>query len=245
MIIKSEDGSYTAFSETFNEHYHSTKDGALKETLHKHIIPAFSFCKDKKELHILDICFGLGFNTLTTIYYAKKHFPDIKLFIYSPEFDQELIHSLKSFVYPAEFTPYLDILHTLIKTNSYQDESLHVNLFIGDAREYIKQFSSVFDIVYQDAFSPQSNPALWTKEYFHDIKTALKPDGILTTYSIALPVRLSLHVNDFYIYLYKQEDVRNSTIASLQKLPTLTPIDMQHKINCNPTILPLSDNDLF
>ncbi|NPA66170.1 MAG: hypothetical protein GXO11_04730 [Epsilonproteobacteria bacterium] len=244
-MIKSEDGSYTAFSETFNEHYHSTKDGAFNETLYKHVLPAFSFCKDKQELHILDICFGLGFNTLTTIYYAKKHFPDMKLFIYSPEFDQELINSLKSFVYPKEFTPYLDILHILIETNSYQDESLHVNLFIGDAREYIKQFSSVFDIVYQDAFSPQNNPALWTKEYFHDIKSALKPDGILTTYSIALPVRLALHVNNFYIYLFHQEHTRDSTIASLKKLPNLAPIDMQHKINSNPNIFPLSDNDIF
>jgi len=244
-MIKSGDGSYTAFSNTFNEHYHSTKDGALKETLHKHIIPAFSFQKEKKELHILDICFGLGFNTLATIYYAKKYFPDMKLFIYSPEFDQELINSLKSFVYPVEFTPYLDILYALIETNSYHDESLHVKLFIGDAREYIKQFSSVFDIVYQDAFSPQSNPALWTKEYFYEIKNTLKPDGILTTYSIALPVRLGLDVNDFYIYLYKQKDVRDSTVASLQKLPNMTPIDMQHKINHNPCVEPLSDTNLF
>ncbi|MDQ7068964.1 MAG: hypothetical protein Q9M40_13930 [Sulfurimonas sp.] len=59
-----EDGSYTAYSKEYDEHYHSTKDGALKESLYKHVIPMFSVVH-KSEVHILDICYGLGFNTLS------------------------------------------------------------------------------------------------------------------------------------------------------------------------------------
>ncbi|MDQ7068965.1 MAG: MnmC family methyltransferase [Sulfurimonas sp.] len=49
-----------------------------------------------------------------------------------------------------------------------------MEVFLGDAREYVRRFENRFDIVYQDAFSPSVNPALWTQEYFKDIKVAMK-----------------------------------------------------------------------
>ena len=66
-MVQSEDGSFTAYSKEFDEHYHSTKDGALQESLQKHVIPALYHVKDKEQISILDICFGLGFNTLATL----------------------------------------------------------------------------------------------------------------------------------------------------------------------------------
>ena len=65
MIIKpvrTRDGSFTIYSPEYNEHYHSLKDGALKESLYKHIIPAFEHVQELSEVNILDICFGIGFN---------------------------------------------------------------------------------------------------------------------------------------------------------------------------------------
>jgi len=64
MRRQTADGSFTAYSEIFDEHYHSVKDGALKETLYKHIYPAFKLTPKKESYKILDICFGLGFNSL-------------------------------------------------------------------------------------------------------------------------------------------------------------------------------------
>jgi tRNA U34 5-methylaminomethyl-2-thiouridine-forming methyltransferase MnmC len=72
LMVQSEDGSYTAYSNEFKEHYHSTRDGALHESLYKHVIPALEHHKERAELTILDICFGLGFNTLATLYYMQK-----------------------------------------------------------------------------------------------------------------------------------------------------------------------------
>jgi len=71
-IIATEDGTITLFSKEFDEPYHSTYDGALHETMEKHIIPAFSLQKYRDKIRILDICFGLGYNVLATIYYIKK-----------------------------------------------------------------------------------------------------------------------------------------------------------------------------
>jgi len=237
----SDDGSYTAYSKEYNEHYHSTKDGALYESLVKHIYPAFKLKEDKNELHILDICYGLGFNTLATLYYHKSKKLTSKLYIYSPELDSSLIKSLLDFKYPKEFQEFHPIIDALSKNAIYEDENFYIELFLGDARKYITTFSKKFDIVYQDAFSPSSNPALWTREYFSDIKNSMKDDAILTTYSIALATRLALYENNFIIYLNSGENYRDATVASFKKLTEFTVVDMKHKIACNPTISSLKD----
>ena len=54
-VIITGDGSATLFSYEFDEPYHSTKDGALQESLEKHVIPAFTFHYGKEKLNILDI----------------------------------------------------------------------------------------------------------------------------------------------------------------------------------------------
>jgi len=71
-LVETEDGTFTARSETYDECYHSTRDGALRESLKKHVEPAFSLVDPSKErLKVLDICFGLGYNTLTTLAHKR------------------------------------------------------------------------------------------------------------------------------------------------------------------------------
>ena len=143
------------------------------------MIPAFNGIQLSDEITILDICFGLGFNTLATIHYIQREKISTKLRIYSPELDSKLISSLKDFTYPQEFQGLESLIDMLVDTGFYSDEYLHVELFTGDAREYIRTFPDhFFDIVYQDAFSPAVNPILWTQEYFKDIRRILKRNGI-------------------------------------------------------------------
>ena len=242
MLVLSDDGSYTAYSEEYDEHYHSTKDGALHESLTKHVNPALKLKESQDKIVILDICFGLGFNTLSTIYYAQEHNLESKIEIYSPELDSKLIESLNDFIYPKEFEAIKHIINKLIATNMYEDERIKIKLFIGDAREYIRTFKKdKFDIVYQDAFSPSVNPVLWTKEYFRDISKIIKKDGILTTYSMALKTRLALHENGFNVYINSGEDIRDATIASKGELATFKKVDMLHKISCNEDVESLRD----
>ena len=239
--VLSEDGSFTAFSKEYNEHYHSTKDGALNETFYKHIYPAFSKMQHKKEVVILDICFGLGFNTLATLLFYKQNNLTCKLKIYSPELDEPLVRSLVDFNYPDEFQEFRQIVNSLSKDGFYKDENFEIEVFLGDAREYVKKFENFFDIVYQDAFSPSVNPVLWTLEYFRDISKAIKEDGVLTTYSISFATRVALWENGFNIYLNKGKNFRSSTVASLSKLKVFDEVDMPHKIKCNPDKKPLMD----
>ena len=243
MIEKviTQDGTKTAYSKDFDECYHSTKDGAVNESLTKHIKPAFLYSKEKNELNILDICFGLGYNTLLTLYYRDKYFPDKKINIYSPEFDAKLVKNLPGFEYPKMLKEYLPVLKELSLHQKFSNKNTYIELFLGDAREYITKFENFFDIVYQDPFSPKTNRFLWSYEYFKDIKTAIKQDGIITTYSTALKTRLALYSNGFNIYLLKEEGVRNFTLASLKELQDIQKVDMEHKIKCNPDAKPIYD----
>ncbi len=59
---------------------------------------------------------------------------------------------------------------------------------------------------------------MWTKEYFKGIRDISTRDTIITTYSVATPIRLSMYENGFNIYLYRGDKVRGSTIGSLNNL---------------------------
>ena len=163
-IVPTKDGSNTLFSKLYNQHYHNPDDGAINEALSKHIIPAFTFHKNKSELTILDICFGIGYNTFSTIYYCLQNNLNIKLNIFSPELDGNLVKSLENFEFPKEFDSIKHIINSIAKTSKYEDENLKIEVFIGDARNYIRSLEkNTFDIIYQDAFSSDVNFELWTK----------------------------------------------------------------------------------
>jgi len=235
---QSDDGSYTAYSTEFEEHYHSTKDGALHESLSKHVLPALKHTQDKDEINILDICFGLGFNTLATLYALKD--TNKKVHIYAPEFDEDLICSLVDFTYPGEFDAYKEIISSLANTQKYESDNINISIYLGDARVFVRDTKVKFDVVYQDAFSPSSNPLLWTSEYFRDITGLMKEDAILTTYSTALATRIALYENDLNVYLHKGEGFRNATLASKSELE-YEKVNVEHKMSCNPGLTALKD----
>ena len=173
--------------------------------------------------------------------YHKQNALESKIKIYSPELDASLVKSLTSFRYPKEFEIFKEVIDAISTNGVYEDENFYIEVFLGDAREYIKRFSNKFDIVYQDAFSPSTNPILWTLEYFKDIKEATKHNGVLTTYSTALATRLALYKNDFKVYINSGENYRAATIASIEALEGFKEVDMKHKIACNPSVTPLRD----
>jgi tRNA U34 5-methylaminomethyl-2-thiouridine-forming methyltransferase MnmC len=152
----------------------------------------------------------LGYNTLSTLYYIKRNNLDIKVNIYSPEFNLQLIKSLINFNYPNELKIFKVIIKELSKNLEYNYNNISIEIFNGDAREYIKKLQNI-DIVYQDAFSSDTNRFLWTKEYFSDINHILSNNAIITTYSVATPIRLSMYENNLHIYEYKNNKRQFST----------------------------------
>lgn len=218
MSIKTSDGSCTLFSKEYQESYHSLKDGAINETLFKHVFPAFSYAEFGETIRVLDICFGLGYNSFFTL----KHFLSTKysqrLEIYSPEKDIFLFHSLKNFEYPTEIF-YFDgigigeILRELDQTKKYIGKKWKLECYLGDAIRYIQEFpDNFFDMIYQDAFSPTKNPQLWSNEYFKLLYQKLAENGVVTTYSQSSLVKNHAIQSGFKVYEIKQGITRNSRI---------------------------------
>ena len=244
-VVLCEDGTKTLFSVEFDEPYHSTKDGALHESLEKHVKPALDFTKDKNQLTILDICFGLGYNTFSTLYYIKKLGLNTKVHILSPEFDEGLLRSLDSFDYPPEFDMFKPIIKAISQDLYYEDEQFKIEILLGDARQSIPKITEKVDVVYQDAFSPAQNPLLWTTEHFHDIRKICKEDALLTTYSTAITTRMGLYENGFFIFIHTGELMRNSTVASLKMIEGPEYVDMELKQVRNPQARSMKDAEVL
>ncbi|MEA1914070.1 MAG: MnmC family methyltransferase [Campylobacterota bacterium] len=238
--MSTKDGSNTLYSKQYEQHFHSVKDGAIFEALHKHIFPSLQHHQKKKQLNILDICFGLGYNTFSTIDYIIRNNLDLKVCFYSPELDEELIQSLGDFQYPKEFDHIKPIIDKLVTSGYYEDEQFTIQLHIGDARKYIQTLDNI-DVVYQDAFSSEVNKELWTKQYFADIKKILSRDAVITTYSIATPIRLGMSENNLFIFERVLPNNRKSTLAFTQKHSYDGYIDMDLKKQRNPSANALED----
>jgi len=226
--VITKDGSVTLKSERYNECYHSS-EGAYTESLYKHVLPGYraaeKFGYYGGEIRILDICYGLGYNTLTALLHKPK---GVKLKIYSPELDEKLVSSLKNFEYPMEFNKIRHIADILSSRRYFKSDEVEIEIHIGDAREYIKKLKDIH-IVYQDAFSPKVNRELWSMDYFKTVSDLLSKNGIITTYSVATPVRCAFYKLGMNIYTHPYDVIRKGTIASYAKLD-FPEVDFEEKL---------------
>lgn len=61
------------------------------------------------------------------------------------------------------------------------------------------EFSETVDVVYYDAFAPDTQPELWTEGIFSRIFAAMAPGGVLVTYSAKGDVRRALQTAGFTV----------------------------------------------
>lgn len=190
------DGSFTFFSTEFDESFHSHY-GARQESFLKFVQPTLLDKKaNNSELKILDICYGLGYNTaaaLQTIWQinpnCKIEITALEVNIYVPQV--AIAHNLfENWDYE-----YIDILTEIASQKEANRQNLHAQLLIGDARSSIQEVcQSGFraDAVFLDPFSPPQCPQLWTVEFLNLVSKCLKADGLLATYSCAAAVRTAM-----------------------------------------------------
>lgn len=215
-MVETQDGSWTLFSEAFQEACHSTS-GARTETV-LHYINGCKIVERISEfdpLIILEVGFGLGMGFLTT--YEKLPRESRWKFI-SLEIDRNLLEWFKETYKEHE---YLKGLRW--EGNYLVARNDHVELIIiqGDARSELPRFLSkcptAWHAIYQDAFSPKRNPVLWTKEWFELLKTHSHKEVILSTYSASTSIRKSMHETGWGVQKGEQFGTkRTSTRANLQ-----------------------------
>jgi radical SAM protein (TIGR01212 family) len=217
--IATADGSVTFFSEDWKEHYH-TKTGARLEAQQKFVVPSGLNRKlQTSNLKLLDVCFGLGNNSLAAFCAAAG--AEHKLDITALEMDKRVVRAAAQFFQPLETDPvnWRNVLEQLLSTATCHLPHATLSLLWGDARWLIQSLENEsFDIVFHDPFSSQHCPELWTVEFFQQLYRVMKPDGVLLTYSSSLPVRGAMRTAGFEIgETHPGHQMGNGTMAAKNK----------------------------
>ena len=190
------DGSKTFFSKEFNESFHS-HFGAKQESYFKYFVPTLLIKKSsRKVVRLLDICYGLGYNTATAIEKIWEVNPECYIEVIALELNPQVPQATIEYqLFENWNASLIPSLTKLAFEHRVQTQSLEATLVIGDARDKINQvYQSGFkaDAIFLDPFSPPQCPHLWTIEFLQLVSQCLQIDGLLATYSCAAAVRTAL-----------------------------------------------------
>ncbi|MCU0525814.1 MAG: MnmC family methyltransferase [Elainella sp. Prado103] len=189
------DGSFTFYSEVFGETFHSLQ-GAKAEAFVK-FAQATELAQqaERGQIRLLDVCYGLGYNTAAAIETIWRSVPDCAIEVYGLELDASVpIAATHPPVIDAWIPAVQAMLRQLALHHHYQTSQLTATLLIGDARQTIQQLAPHVqaDAILFDPFSPRRCPQLWTVEFFQQVAVRLAPTGKLATYSRSASVRSAL-----------------------------------------------------
>ena len=193
-----EDGSHTLFVPGIDECYHSTH-GAIQESLHIFIEAGLKQCL-KPEISVLEIGFGTGLNAFLALLESGQgnrriHYTTLEL--YPVEIEMALLLN-----YPEVLAPDKKNLFGKLHTSPWNKETEITPDFLlkkmkTDFTGYI--FEGNFDVVFFDAFSPEKQPEMWSKELFSTIFDHCNPGAVLTTYCAKGIVRRAMQEAGFIV----------------------------------------------
>jgi tRNA U34 5-methylaminomethyl-2-thiouridine-forming methyltransferase MnmC len=191
-----QDGSYTFLSAEFGETFHSSL-GAKTEAFHKFVDATDLIQKAQRPtLQILDVCYGLGYNTAAALESIWRINPAAQVEVYGLELDATVpLGAVVPQLLDCWSERVREVLQDLAHTHTCQRKNLSAHLLIGDARQAIQQlFQQGFkaDAIFLDPFSPRRCPQLWTVEFLDSVARCLAPEGKLSTYSRSAAVRTAL-----------------------------------------------------
>lgn len=182
-LVKTKDGSFTVYSVSAGEHYH-TISGAIEEAFEKHV----NALGIKDGMHILDFCFGLGYNSIAA---CKGH---KNLHITALENDLEIIETMKNIDIPDLLKTEYDYFRNLADSLEIIDKNNNkIQIMLGDALKKIDELpDSMFDRVFFDPFSPNKQLEMWSEDIFQKVFDKMKYGGKLSTYSCAKWIRANM-----------------------------------------------------
>lgn len=197
-IVPTSDGSHTLYSEQFKEHYHSV-NGAVGEALHVYIRQGFNHVY-KNEIAIFEMGFGTGLNAFLSCLEAEKTQKTVRYF--SIEKFPVNHQVLKQLNYgTGEYARHKDV-YLRIALSDFGSEVQITKNFILEKQMLDFEFmetNRTFDLVYFDAFSPDTQSELWKPVLFERLYASINPGGILTTYSSKGTVKQALRSAGFVL----------------------------------------------
>lgn len=214
-IILSADGSSTLKLKEFDECFHSI-NGALAESLHIFISSGLEFYAGQRDkISLFEMGFGTGLNAYLTLLFAKLHpwltinyitvekFP-LKEFEYRKLNYPDMVASIPEYRSSAENATedFVRLFNNLHELPWGSEQNLLPNFsftkFQTDLLDTEMSSGSV-DLIYYDAFSPNTQPELWSTDLFKKLFGWLVPGGILVTYSSKGTVKQALRDSGFLV----------------------------------------------
>ncbi|WP_458700838.1 TIGR01212 family radical SAM protein [Sulfurospirillum sp. 1307] len=189
------DGSITLWDEKFKDYYHP-KSGAINQAQKVFIDKSdLKNRLEKGEVNLLDIGFGMGYNSLEALKLEKENSLHVKALDKNRAILKQSATLLNS-----------EILERLYFDGYYKNDKNEIRFLAGDARYTTSKIKEKFDIIFLNPFYRDKSPSLLSYEFFIVLFSLLKDDGVLiiSTYLNAIRVALSkagfkseiLHVNE-------------------------------------------------
>jgi len=199
-LIITEDGSHTLSIPELNEHYHSVH-GAINESKHIYIEAGLNFViKNKTNINVLEIGFGTGLNALLTFQEISKsnvfcEYTTVEAFPIEKEIYTKLNYSEKTGISNEIFLNFHNSAWN--KKIFFSDKFILYKIHETIQKTFFEQ--NYFDVVYYDAFGPNVQAEMWTKDVFSSIYNSMKVGAVLVTYSTKGDVKRALKESGFSV----------------------------------------------
>ena len=192
-IFLTADGSTSFHLPQWNEQYHS-KHGAIQEAYHVFIHSGLDLFAENSTVSILEIGLGTGLNAFITFLEQQKRnliVNYVGVEKYPLKKEEILLLNYPSALKVIKFQSVFNQIH-----HSKWEEPIAIdkNFTLTKRQQDFKDISdnNKFDLIYFDAFGARVQPELWTEERFKQMYDALKPNGVLVTYSAKGSVRRAM-----------------------------------------------------
>jgi tRNA U34 5-methylaminomethyl-2-thiouridine-forming methyltransferase MnmC len=202
-IILTGDGSHSINIPEMKVTYHSIH-GAIQESMHVFIeagLHGSGRLQQPEPCSILEVGFGTGLNALLTLIEAEKKRTSIYYVALEPyPLSNEEVHLLNY----CELSKHKELQGDFLKMHQCQwNKSIAVteNFLMHKSNYTLQGFEDKvkFDLIYFDAFAPNAQPELWTKEVFDKLYSMMKEGSILVTYCSKGEVRRNMQSAGFKV----------------------------------------------
>ncbi|MFI3261539.1 MAG: tRNA (5-methylaminomethyl-2-thiouridine)(34)-methyltransferase MnmD [Rikenellaceae bacterium] len=200
-IIETEDGSKSVKHHLFHDTYHSTS-GAVQESLYVYIDSGLKFV-DKQKIRVFEMGFGTGLNMLLTLEYALENdkqidYHTLELFPLS----MDVIENMGFEKLCSEQCYELFLKAHSLEWNNEEPIKIHENFAITKYQVDITKFDNFpknIEVVYYDAFSPDTQPDLWSEAIFTELYSSMTTGSVFMTYSSKGDVKRALRSAGFEV----------------------------------------------
>ena len=207
-LILTSDGSLTIRHSEHGQEFHSN-DGAKFEAWNLYVKTSGFLnalqVDSRDHLRILDVGMGLGYNAAASIaaWLESPGVCDVEMI--SLESSQRLVEAVASAAAPWQrgwSDDWMAGPRVLQKTgDGYHAQLNHPltkkclswSIIIGDATDFVAGDGGPgFDFIWQDPFTPELNPRMWSSGWFRKLLSISRSGCVLVTYSVARVVKCAL-----------------------------------------------------